>query len=395
MVITLSFPEHAPELVTFTASPLAEAAHSWHVLTDPGHHALHLHWVRQYRAMAAPVRRGLRLFAFAVQRFVPAFLEAPGGSLYESFDEQLARFLAVKTDLVAAELAQKLIDPRWLGIQILASEKARVAARAELAGRDPNAAALLDDVLDHPARYIQEIANVLDAYWRAGFAEEWDRLEPLLHLEIAEAGRRLAQYDVLSMMRGLVPSVRVDRGRRAISLDIPHEHDVSIADRGGITLAPSHYAWPHVRIICDRPWPLQLTYPTAPLGPRPWRRPNAEELVVPLRALAAEVRLQLVALISEMPRSTHELSGLIGLSPATISRHLALLRDAGILTTERDGYYVLYKLAPLRLHELGSTLMTFGSDDAVADLAERLQQKKSRPQTAAAAACVRVAGGGR
>jgi DNA-binding transcriptional ArsR family regulator len=368
VVITLSFPEHAPELVTFTTSPLAEAAHSWHVLTDPGHHALHLHWVRQYRAMAAPVRRGLRMFAFAVQRFVPAFLEAPGGSLYESFDEQLTRFLALETDLVAAELAQKLIDPRWLGLQVLASERTRMAARAELAERDPSAAALLDDVLDHPARYIQQIADVLDAYWRAGFAGEWDRLEPLLHQEIAKAGQRLAQYDVLSMMRGLVPSVRVERARRTISLDMPHEHDVAVADRGGITLAPSHYAWPHVRIICDRPWPLQLTYPTAPLGPGPWRRPNAEDLVVPFRALAAEVRLQLVALISETPRSTHELSGLIGLSPATISRHLTVLRAAGILTTERDGYYVLYKLAPLRLHELGTALMTFGSGDVAANL---------------------------
>src|SRR5215469_5188357 len=131
IVITLTFPEHAPELVTFTTSPLAEAAHSWHVLTDPGHHALHMHWVRQYRTMASPVRRGLRMFAFAVQRFVPAFLEAPGGSLYESFDEQLSRFAALETRLVAAELAQKLIDPRWLGLQVLVSEQARIAARAE------------------------------------------------------------------------------------------------------------------------------------------------------------------------------------------------------------------------------------------------------------------------
>jgi DNA-binding transcriptional ArsR family regulator len=366
-VIILRFPESANELVSFTASPLLEATHSWHVITDPGHHALHLPWVRQCRSMPADIRRGLHELSFVVRGWIPEFLEAPAGGLYGRFDEQLDRIASLPTGLIAGELAQKLIDTtRWLGPQVLASDHDLGEARAELAARSPDAAVLLDDVLDRPQCYLERIVETLRAYWHAGFEQEWHRLEPLLHDEITEAAHRIARHDVLATMRGLIPSVRIDRAARTVSLDMPHDHDVSVIDRAGITLAPSHYAWPHVRISCDEPWPLQITYPIAPLAPRQWRRPDAEELVEPLRALAAEVRLQMISLIGDAPRSTQELSGLVGLSPATVSRHLKLMLDAGILTSQRSGYYMLYQLVPRRLRELGTALMTLAAPNTLA-----------------------------
>jgi DNA-binding transcriptional ArsR family regulator len=42
------------------------------------------------------------------------------------------------------------------------------------------------------------------------------------------------------------------------------------------------------------------------------------------------------------PRSTTELSERLALSPATASHHLATLRDAGLVTSSRDGRSVLY-----------------------------------------------------
>jgi DNA-binding transcriptional ArsR family regulator len=53
------------------------------------------------------------------------------------------------------------------------------------------------------------------------------------------------------------------------------------------------------------------------------------------------------------PRSTTELSRRLSLSPATASHHLAALRAAGLVSTERDGRSVLYART-----SLGDTLAT-------------------------------------
>ena len=57
-------------------------------------------------------------------------------------------------------------------------------------------------------------------------------------------------------------------------------------------------------------------------------------------------RLRILGLIAEQPRSTQELAPLISLTEAGASRHLRLLADVGILTSHREGYYVVYSIAP-------------------------------------------------
>jgi DNA-binding transcriptional ArsR family regulator len=68
-----------------------------------------------------------------------------------------------------------------------------------------------------------------------------------------------------------------------------------------------------------------------------------------LRALGDDTRLRVLKLISERPRTTQELAPLVGLSPAGLSKALRRLADAGLITSRREGYYVLYSLAPSRL----------------------------------------------
>ena len=42
--ILLTFPAQPLEQTRLGTSRVLEAAHSWHVLADPSHHALHLPW---------------------------------------------------------------------------------------------------------------------------------------------------------------------------------------------------------------------------------------------------------------------------------------------------------------------------------------------------------------
>ncbi|HVR14283.1 MAG TPA: hypothetical protein VMS41_10905, partial [Gaiellaceae bacterium] len=56
------------------------------------------------------------------------------------------------------------------------------------------------------------------------------------------------------------------------------------------------------------------------------------------------------------PRSTQELAPLVGLTEAGASKQLRLLATAGLLTTKREGYYVVYSLQAEKLATLSDEL---------------------------------------
>lgn len=61
-------------------------------------------------------------------------------------------------------------------------------------------------------------------------------------------------------------------------------------------------------------------------------------------ALASRPRRQILAYLSELELTTSELAERFGMSAPTISRHLSLLLDAGLVSSERQGQRVLYRL---------------------------------------------------
>lgn len=63
------------------------------------------------------------------------------------------------------------------------------------------------------------------------------------------------------------------------------------------------------------------------------------------KALGHPTRLLLVNLIADAPRHTEELAEIVGLSPGTVSHHLSLLAKAGLLASQREQYYQVYRLA--------------------------------------------------
>ncbi|MFD0279032.1 ArsR/SmtB family transcription factor [Kitasatospora sp. NPDC127111] len=104
---------------------------------------------------------------------------------------------------------------------------------------------------------------------------------------------------------------------------------------------------------------MRITYPALPLAPASTARPaSQEDTLTALRALAAAPRLRIVTHLAAQSRTTQELASLLGLSPSVTSRHLHQLTQAGLTTTQREGYYVLYALAPARLDQIATALIT-------------------------------------
>jgi rhodanese-related sulfurtransferase len=63
------------------------------------------------------------------------------------------------------------------------------------------------------------------------------------------------------------------------------------------------------------------------------------------KAFASPVRLELLDLLAQGPRSVEELAGASGQSTANASQHLQALRAAGMVTRAREGTRVRYALA--------------------------------------------------
>lgn len=63
------------------------------------------------------------------------------------------------------------------------------------------------------------------------------------------------------------------------------------------------------------------------------------------RVLGDPARLRLLRALSIDRFNVTELTGILGLAQSGVSRHLGLLKDAGLVAEERDGIYVYYRLA--------------------------------------------------
>jgi ArsR family transcriptional regulator, arsenate/arsenite/antimonite-responsive transcriptional repressor len=87
-------------------------------------------------------------------------------------------------------------------------------------------------------------------------------------------------------------------------------------------------------------------------------RDRAEHMAAIAKALGDPVRLQLVDVLRRHAGKVCvcELVPLFDLSQPTVSHHLKVLRDAGLVGSERKGLWAYYYVIPEALEELSSWL---------------------------------------
>ena len=97
----------------------------------------------------------------------------------------------------------------------------------------------------------------------------------------------------------------------------------------------------------------------APLLAAPLDEAGAEELAMAFKALADPVRLRLLSLIAAAPEGTAcscDLEEPVGKSQPTVSHHLSVLADAGLITKVKLGRWVNCTVVPERLAALRDVL---------------------------------------
>jgi ArsR family transcriptional regulator len=101
------------------------------------------------------------------------------------------------------------------------------------------------------------------------------------------------------------------------------------------------------------------------------------------KSLSDVTRLQSLLLIHQQQElCVCELMVALELSQPKISRHLALLREAGLLETERRGQWIFYRLSS-QLESWANAIIEQASQQYdIADLNQRLANMGDRPERA-------------
>jgi ArsR family transcriptional regulator len=107
--------------------------------------------------------------------------------------------------------------------------------------------------------------------------------------------------------------------------------------------------------------PSQVSVCCAPLTGEPITADDASALARTLKALADPARLRLLSLVAAHEGGEAcvcDLTEPVGLTQPTISHHLKVLVDAGLLSRDKRGVWAYYALVPGALDALADVLRT-------------------------------------
>jgi DNA-binding transcriptional ArsR family regulator len=307
--------------VRFAISPAWEAQAAVQVLADERARSYHHPWLRRVRADAAGPGLAPLLAALPRRGYVPDFLAPPPQAARPGLECQLAQVRATSLAQVAREL-------QWCRETVSGPENSRI-----LAG-----------LLTDPESARDHLAACLRDAWASLVAPFWARIRDLLERDIEQRSRALARRG-LRALNELHPKLRWTT--HGLYLADGSGRTVNVGERGFL-LMPSAYLWPHVAAIIEQPWLPTVIYPAAGIAGL-WQTPAPPPGA--LGRLLGSSRALILACLDQ-PMSTTAVAATTGLSPAGASAHLLTLRDAGLLTTTRQGHEVRYHRT-----ELGSALL--------------------------------------
>ncbi|CAM5339302.1 DUF5937 family protein [Streptomyces pharetrae] len=344
------------ERVRFAASPLAELTAMLHVLAEPGHHPQLAGWAADVWAGLRPeLAERLREAEFLWRSSQADFLipARPRPTLTEELDDvdRVDDETYVTAALVttcgggrAHSAAPSPLTDR------AARERALDLAHARGARQEAFAERLLVDPAAVRARVRDTLEQCAEAFFDAAWASAVVRLATDLRLK----------NDLLTR-QGIGAALAAVSGAVALAPDgdciiVDKLQDKATAAHGtGVTFIPSVFNRPHLVVVHAPGWQPVVQYPVA--DPAPTEPVSLETVTLRLEALSHPVRLRLLRTLARGPHTTGELAHTWELSAPEVSRHLAVLRRAGLLTSRRHGRYVHYTLDLPGLTALGTDLL--------------------------------------
>ncbi|MFD5749153.1 DUF5937 family protein [Streptomyces sp. NPDC127033] len=347
------------ERVTFGPSPLAELAAALHALSEPAHHARLHGWITTTQAALKPELADRLHEADFMWRSARADILLP----------------ATPRETLAEELddLDRLDDERYVGAALeiscaapnareedayspLTDEGARRRALDLAAARGPAQAAFVQRMLADPPAVRAWIRRLVEDCDEAFFADTWRRVRGQLAADARHKTEILRHKGLAEALAAVSPAMTLeeDGPRRRIVVD-KLAHARTTAQGSGLTFLPTAFGRPHLVALYAPGWRPVVQYPVAS---RELADVTPVETVkLRLEAVAHPTRIRLCRSLSRGDHTTSELADAHGITAPEVSRHLAVLRKAGLLTTRRRGRYVMHQLDVTVVARLGSDFL--------------------------------------
>ncbi|WP_394940446.1 DUF5937 family protein [Psychromicrobium sp. YIM B11713] len=357
MSVTIDISGLGKESFRFLPSALAELGSALHLIVEPAHHASQQDWIRRtLEAIDADLMDRLQTadFLWRTSRADMLLPAHPGASLGEELDalDRLSDETWVNAALITSscgvvplhpELKSPLVDP---AARKLARDRAGVRGQRQLD--------FVDFVLSEPAKVRAWVRTLLEDCENAFFAVAWEQIVGSLKRDARQKHDLLLSSGISSALEAVSEAVTLDRSGHRIVVDKLQDRGTSAAGQG-VTFLPSAFGHPHLLVVHAPGWQPVIQYPVTELASPAIT--GLEALQERIHALDHPVRLRLVRSLLRSPLTTLELAETWQLSAPEVSRHLAVLKEAGIVDSSRQGRFVRYDINLLVTARLGTDLI--------------------------------------
>ena len=340
----------------FAASPLAELTAMLHVLAEPGHHPQLAGWAGDvWSGLRPELAERLREAEFLWRSSQADFLlpARPRPTLAEELDE--VDRIDDETYVTAALITTCGGNP----VHVAASSPLTDATARERAldlalARGARQGAFAERLLADPAAVRARVRHTLEQCADAFFDAAWTGVAEQLATDLRLKNDLLKRQGIGAALASVSGAVALAPDGDCIIVD-KLQDKATTAHGSGVTFIPSVFGRPHLVVVHTPGWRPVVQYPVA--EPSPSESVSLETVTLRLEALAHPVRLRLLRTLARGPHTTGELAHAWELSSPEVSRHLAVLRRAGLLTAQRHGRYVRYALKLPDLTALGADLL--------------------------------------
>lgn len=309
----------------FAISPLNETMSAIRLLANTAGSGYHAPWL----GAVGPALETLDLTTLALlaphRTYGPDFLSPAPANPSTTFATELAAVRATPAARVRREIDRSLFE--------------RFGANPPPSARP---------LLGRGERARELCTSALQAAWQALVEPWWPQIHQTLEADIAYRSRLLADAGLSATLIDLHP--RLSWAGHNLDIDIASQRELTVGDEG-IALVPTLFGTLGVSHE-----PPSINYQARGIAAL-WTSPTVSP--EPLRRLLGARRADILVSLDQ-PASTTGLATRCDLPLSSISEHLTVLRDAGLIATRRTGRRLQHIRTPL-----GTALMRRGDSGTV------------------------------